>query len=168
MQSTEKLIKHKKTIFNIMGLQGCQDINLVDTKMPKVKQEEFLKKIQNAPAKGRLLVSGTACPIINILYSLGKTVVGISFPEYFDSRFDDSSDFLKPNAKDVVVIRAIGKEPAKNFEYSSKLLQGLLEYYQESLVILETHFSKTNFETTYGISVSTHITLQLQEENSWL
>ena len=101
------------------------------------------------------------------MFNQGKTLVGLSFPEYYESRF--SEDVMsKPQASQVVFIRAIGKEPAKNSEYASKLLQGLIEFYSGSLIVLETVLSKTSFESTYGISVVTHLTLQKKEEDNWL
>ena len=161
------LQKHKATILAIKGLNGCSKTTFDDIKLPKIKCMELKERLHKAPTSGKLLVTGTICPIVNEMFDLGKTMVGISFPEFYESRFSDEP-LEKPNGAQVIFIRAVGKEPAKNSEYASKLLQGLLEYYSNHLVIIETMFTKTSFESTYGISINNHLTLHKKEEDNWL
>lgn len=160
--------KTKGIIFGIMGLSGCQDTQLEDTKIPAKNIQALRDKIAKAPKKGVIVVTGTCCPIVNELFNDGRTIVGFSFSEYYDARFSSENEVDKPKPAKVVVLRSVGKEPAKNFEYSTKLIQGIMEYYANSLLIIETHLTKNAFETTYGIIVANHVSLLKKEEEPWL
>jgi hypothetical protein len=162
-------MKLPKTLYIFRGLPSFyHGLTYNNTKLAQLKQEQLQEKIANAPSSGTLLVCGCAGPIVNQLMTTQK-VTGLSFVEYFDSRLSDSETLALPQSP-VVVIYDIGSEPAKNTDYSSKLLSGIIASYKsgETLLILETQLTATNFAQKYGITIKNSVTLPLQEEESWI
>lgn len=141
-----------------------------DTELPKTQIPILTKKIYAAPKAGTLLVSGTAGPIINQLWEMGRKSYGIPFTEYYSDQFKEEKTQLPSNKVDVVVIYGIGNEQGKNPEFSTRLLTSLLDFYKsrDILVILETPMSKTDFQTRYQLDITTTLKLQLKKEQAWL
>jgi len=138
------------------------------TTTSKVKQEMLRQKIFKAPETGTLLVSGTAGPIINQLYQMGRKCAGLSLIEYFESKLQSEGE--KPPVSEVIFLYGVGNEPAKSGEYGGKLISGLMEYCKNRgyLLVIETHLSPTNFEVRYGINITTKISIKLKAEDAWL
>lgn len=130
--------------------------------------EKFREKIFNAPTTGVLLISGTASPIVLQFMDMGRKVAGVSFVDYYDSQFTEDKE--PPPVKDVVLIYGVGIEPAKNPEYSGRLLNSLIDFYKnkEVLVIVETPLTLTNFAIRYGIDFSNKKALPLKKEKAWV
>jgi len=138
--------------------------------MPKTRIKSLTDSIYKAPDKGQLLISGSAGPIINQLWEMGRKTFGISFTEYYESQFADDTDSRLPSKVSSIVVHGIGNERAKNFEFSTRLLVSLLDYYssREVLVILETPLTITDFTQRYGIEIPTTLKLRMKKEASWL
>lgn len=158
-----------KSGYGILGLPyHYYGISYEDTKLVPTRQKVIEESIDRAPTSGVLLVSGSAAAVVNqLLYK--RKVVGISFSELFDHRFGDESSGSYPNSP-VVLIYAIGLEAAKSKEYSSTILNSLLSYYKarETLVILETHLTPSNFQTTYGLTIKNTISIPPKEDEAWV
>ena len=162
-------MKLSATAFNILGLpRHYHNLNYSDTRLVPTKQKSLEESISKAPASGVLLVSGCSAPIVNQLLNQDRKVVGISFPQTFDEQFNDG-DSQYPNSP-VVLLYDIGMEAAKNKDYSATIINSILSYYKarETLLILETPLTPSNFQTTYGLSVKNSITIALKEEDAWL
>ena len=144
------------------------DENLEDTTMAEVKYESFRQKMFKAPVTGKLLVSGTAGPVINHLYEQGRTCAGMSFVEHYSSKLQGDAD--TPPIAEVILLYGIGNEPAKNSEYATKLLEGILDHCKNKkvLLVVETHLSVTNFHTKYGIQFDNKLNIQLKAEDIWM
>jgi len=158
-----------KTLYTFRGLPSFyHGLDYTHTKLSPLKQGQLQEKISSAPLSGTLLVCGCAAPIVNQLMPVRK-VTGLSFVEYFDSRLSDGDTLALPQSP-VVVIYDIGSEPAKNTDYSSKLLAGIIASYKsgETLLILETQLTPTNFAQKYGVTIKNAVSLALQEEESWI
>lgn len=144
------------------------DETLEATTMPEVKREGFSQKMFKAPETGKLLVVGTAGPVINHLYEQGRSCAGMSFVEHFGAKLQGEVD--KPPVSDVILLYGVGNEPAKNAEYATKLLEGIIDHCKNKkvLLVVETHLSVTNFHTKYGIQFDNKLTLQLKSEDVWM
>lgn len=158
-----------KQLYPLRGLPSYyHGLTYGDTKLPVTKVEGLVAKIDNAPERGVLLITGTAAPVVNQFMDKGVKVVGVSFIEYFESRFNEQECSLPSGS--VVVIYDIGSEPAKSTDYSSRLLQSILATYRsvDTLVLLETNLTPTTFSQKYGTTISNSINLQLKEEETWI
>jgi len=162
-------MKLSKSAYSILGLpQFYCGITYSDTKLVPTKQKSLEESIAKAPSSGILLISGCSAPIVNQLFELDRKVVGISFPESFDDRFS-SNDTSYPNSP-VVLLYDIGLEAAKDKAYSTTILNSIISYYRarDTLLLLETQLTPSNFQTTYGLSIKNTIIIPLREEESWL
>lgn len=138
------------------------------TTMPEVKHELFRKKLFAAPISGKLLITGTAGPVINQLYQQGRTCVGMSFVEHYTAKLQGEADSIPKG--EVLLLYGVGNEPARNAEYSTRLLEGIIDHCKNKdiLLIVETHLSATNFNVKYGLKFDNKITLQLKEDAVWM
>lgn len=162
-------MKLSATAFNILGLpRHYHNLTYSDTKLVPTKQKSLEESISKAPASGVLLVSGCSAPIVNQLLHQDRKVVGMAFPEVFDERFSDG-DLQYPNSP-IVLLHSIGLEAAKSKDYSATILNSIMSYYRsrDTLLILETPLTPSNFQTTYGLSVKNSVTIQLKEEDAWI
>lgn len=144
------------------------DEGLDSTTMPEVKHEGFRQKIFLAPSSGKLLVTGTAGPVINQLYQQGRTCVGMSFVDHYTAKLQGETD--RPPIGEVLLLYGVGNEPAKNSEYATRLIEGVIDYCNNHnvLLIIETHLSATNFTVKYGLKFDNKIVLQLKEGAIWM
>ena len=144
------------------------DETLEETTMPEVKRAAFTEKLFKAPTVGKLLISGTAGPVINHLYQQGRTCAGMSFVEHYGAKLQSESD--KPPISQVILLYGVGNEPAKNSEYGTKLLEGIIDHCKNKgvLLIVETHLSLTNFQAKYGLTFDNKLNLQLKSEDIWM
>ena len=158
-----------KTLYQLRGLPIYYfGLTYSDTKLPQLKYEALQLKIAKAPTSGVLLVSGCAAPIVNQLMETRK-VMGVDFIEYYEERFTDKESSTLPNAP-VVVLYGVGSEPARNSEYAARLLQSIIGQYKssETLLIIETELTKSNFMTKYGIDIKNSVVVPLKEEEAWI
>lgn len=163
-------MKIPRSAYNILGIpQYYADISYEHTRLVPTKQLAMQESMARAPAQGVLLVSGCAAPIVNQMFDLDRKVVGLSFSELFDSRFNSESNDTYPNSP-VVLIHSIGLESAKDKSYSATILNSMLSFYKarETLVLLETPLTPSNFQTTYGITIKNVVTIGLKEEEAWV
>jgi len=139
------------------------------TTLIQSKIQDIQKKIYNAPSSGTLLISGTAGPIVNQLYEMGRKCYGISFVNFYNDKLSNE-DTMLPGKVAVAVIYGVGNEPAKNSEYGSKLLGSILDYYKnkEVLVIVETPLTTSDFLVKYGIEFSNKLNIRLKKEEAWV
>jgi hypothetical protein len=162
-------MKLPKSAYSFLGLpQYYAGLSYSDTKLVPTKQKALQESMARAPTTGTLLVSGCSAPIINQFIELDKKCVGLSFPELFDDRFSDG-DTTYPNSP-VVLIYDIGMEPAKNKEFSATIINSIISYYKarDTLLLLETQLTPSNFSTTYGLTVKNIVSIQMKEEESWV
>lgn len=159
-----------KSAFIVLGIPGhYHGVTYKDTKLVPTRQKAIEESIGRAPSSGVLLVSGTAAPIVNQFITIGKKTIGISFPELFDDRFNSGDNDSHPNAS-VVLLYDIGLEAAKSKEFSATILNSIISYYKsrETLLILETQLSVSNFTTTYGLSIKNTLSIPIKEEEAWV
>jgi len=162
-------MKLTKSAYIFLGLpQYYAGLSYADTKLVPTKQKAMQESMSRAPSSGTLLVSGCSAPIINQFIDEDKKCFGLSFPELFEDRFSDG-DTTYPNGA-VILIYDIGMEPAKNKEFSATIINSIISYYKarETLLILETQLTPSNFSTTYGLTVKNTVTIQLKEEEAWV
>ncbi len=134
--------------------------------IPPTKLTSIKKKLTNMPTSGRLLINGTAGPVINLL-SPDKKVFGIDFVQYYNCQFTDK-DYYVPKNYDIYYIYNVGKEPAKTTTYSSKLLESFMAIHKDAFIIVETSLNKTEFERTYQMSFINQLTIKPKKEEKWL
>lgn len=159
-----------KSAYSILGLPAhYHGITYEDTKLVPTRQKAIEESINRAPSSGLLLVSGTASPIVNQCISMGKKTIGISFPELFDERFNSGDNDSHPNSP-VVLVFDVGLEAAKSKEFSATILNSIISYYKsrETLLIIETQLTPSNFVTTYGLSIKNTLTIPQKEEEAWV
>ena len=157
--------KTLKTLYSLHGIPlEALDIRLEDV-LPKTKAAQLRAKLKNTPKKGVLLVSGTALPIVNEIFS-SKPVVGIDFVSYYQSQFSEEKTYV-PKA-DRYYLYNIGKEPAKSTSYAIKLIEAFLALHKESFIILETSLSKTEFERQYQMSFVNYLAIKPKKEDKWV
>lgn len=159
-----------KSAFQILGIpMHYHGITYKDTKLVITRQKAVEESMQRAPASGVLLVSGCAAPIVNQMFAMDRKVIGLSFSELFDSRFSSENNDSYPNSP-VVLIHSIGLESAKDKSYSATILNSMLSFYRarDTLVLLETPLTVSNFTTTYGLSIANTISIPMQEEAKWV
>ena len=125
---------------------------------PPSKVNAMKSILNNMPETGVLLVSGTANPIINYIF-LQRRIYGIDFVQYYEEQFVDKKIDI-PKKMGVYYIYNIGKEPAKNKEYSAKLLESFIASHRNAFIILETTLPKTEFERTYRLSFVNYLTIK--------
>ena len=137
-----------------------------DLDMPKAKETSLRGKIKNAPQKGTLFIRGTAAPVINQLFTQGRTIKGINFMARSETAFERH---MNPQA-DVILIYNVGSEISMNRQVSRQVLQAILKYYTSgvTLVIVETSFTKSELLHNYDISASNFLTLQEKKEEVWI
>jgi len=162
---TDKVVEK---VFKVLGLPKIIRIN--DTGAGPAVKRQVEKAIAHAPEVGRLIISGTASPVMQGLFKNGRKVAAISFLDLYNAKFtEDALELPPPRANQVTLIYAVGKEPVKNFEYSSKLLQGLMSSYESSgLVIIETHLSPSTFNMTYGLDILNKLSIPTKNEEVWI
>lgn len=163
-------MKPPRTLYAFRGLPlYYHGLSYVHTKLPEFKAEAIKEKIDKAPSSGTLLVSGCAAPIVNQLMDKSVKVVGCNFVDYYESRFSEGDAMTLPSAP-VVVIYGIGAEPAKNSDYATRLLNGIIESYRsvDTLLLFETTLTNSQFQTRYGIIVKNAVALPLIEEDTWI
>ena len=139
------------------------------TLLTKDKTATLRDSIFKIPQSARLLVSGSAGPIVNqLINEMNKKVVGCSFTEYFESKLSNEPISL-PKAS-VVVIYSVGAEPARNKEFSTTILNSIIEFYRnnDTLLIFETPLTLTQFETTYGISIPNKRQIKIKPSSDWV
>lgn len=159
-----------KSAYVILGIPAYyHSINYGQTKLAPTRQVAIYESIQSAPTQGVLLVSGCAAPIVNQLFDMNRKVIGISFSELFDARFNPETDSRYPNSP-VVLVHSIGLESAKDKSYSTTILNSILSFYKarDTLVLLETPLTVSNFTTTYGIVIKNTLSIPLVEEQQWV
>jgi hypothetical protein len=158
-----------KIAYSVLGLPvHYHNVNYEDTKLIASKMSSTRDKISRAPNSGILLVTGTAAPIVNqFLDERKRKVVGFSFVDYYNSKLSNEETMSVPNGQ-VIVIYGIGTEPASNPQFASKLLNALLGGFKNSLVILETDKSVSNFQTSYGILITNSISIPEIEAAKWI
>jgi len=163
-------MKLPKSAFSILGIpQHFYDKTWGDTKLLPTKQRAFQESISRAPISGLLLVAGTSAPIVNQMFDMDRKVIGISFPEVFDDKFNSGDNEGYPNSP-VVLIYDVGLESAKNKEFSMTILNSIISYYKarETLLIIETPFTISNFQATYGLLISNTMSIPQQEDVKWV
>jgi len=157
-----------KIAYSMRGLPvDYWNVTYKDTKLSMAKAEELSKKIAKAPAKGILLVSGTCAPIVNQLIDAGRKVLGLSFPEYYQSKLSNEESMEIPRGS-TIVIYGIGAEPANSPQFASKILGALLSSYKSSLVILETDKTPSNFQTTYSLVLANTVSVPEADVVKWV
>lgn len=159
-----------KSAYSILGIpRFYADIAYEGTTLLPTKQLAIRESIAKAPTQGLLLVSGCAAPVVNQLFALDRKVVGISFSELFDDRFKSGDNDSYPQSP-VVLLYAIGLEAAKDKAFSMTILNSIISYYKarETLLILETHLTPSNFQTAYGLTVKNVLSINLKEAETWV
>lgn len=155
-----------KIAYKLLGLPvEYHDLSWADTKVPASKAELMESKLAKAPASGVLLVSGSAAPVVNYFMERRK-VVGLNFPEYFESKLSNEETLETPKGA-VIVIYGVGSEPANNTTFSGKVLGALLSTYKSCLVILQTDKTLSNFQTSYGLSIVNHFNIPEKDVEKW-
>jgi len=137
-----------------------------DTTLVAVKKNMYLEKFKNPPKRGLVGVTGTAAPIVNSLYSLGKKLLGIDFTTRSSTAFESHTN---PSC-DVVVIYSIGDEVSVNHNITGQVLRGIISAYQSknTLVVLESRLTKSEMRTRYDVDIVNHVNLKLKPEDTWL
>lgn len=137
-----------------------------NTALIKVKQEDIYNKVANAPQKGLLVIQGNAGPVINQLLEAKRKVRGIDFLPRCADAF---GTFDNPLAN-VVLIYNVGSEISVSSKVTALILKNILKSYANSstLVILETHLTKSELQNNYHIDVVNFIKIQNKEESAWI
>lgn len=159
----------KRLKFSVMHLPLRFLSESIDqTSYPKVKVPMLMEKLYLAPKTGTLLISGTAGPVVQHFMEQGRECAGMSFVEYYASKLEGNAE--RPPKGDVVVLYGVGNEAAKSADYSSKLLEGILDWCKnhEVLLVVETPMPITSFLTRYGIDFPNTLSLKLKQESSWI
>ena len=157
-----------QAIFTVLGMPPIVPIE--DTGAGIKTKELVAKLIVNAPQSGTLIVSGISSPILVGLFEQQKRkVASIDYFEFFNTKFSEEEfSFPPPREGQVTLIYNAGREPVKDFGYSSKLLQGLItKYSSKGLVILETHYSPSALNLKYGFSYANVVTIPPKKEVVW-
>ena len=156
-----------KAVFRVMGLPKV--ISFEETGIKNAALAKAKAAIEHAPMTGKLVVSGVSSPILQGLFEKGRKVAAINFADMFNAKFTDTQfELPPPRAGQVTLIFAVGKEPVKNYEYSAKLLQGLINSYEAlGLVIVETHLTPSTFNLQYGLQFKNKLSIPVKEEEEW-
>ena len=126
--------------------------------------------IINAPMKGaQLVISGVSSPVMQGFYQNGRKISAVDYYEVFNAKFTDEPYEMPPARQDqVTLIYNVGKEPVKNFEYSSKLLQGLINKFSANgLVVVETTLTPSTFNMQYGLDFKNKLSIPIKPEAVW-
>ena len=142
------------------------DVDYEDLDISKTKAAHLRGKMKSAPPKGLLFIKGSAAPVVNQLYGQGRSIRGINFVEHSDDAFGTHA---YPTA-DVVLIYNLGSEVSTNYNVSRQVLQKLLRYYksQNTLVVVETHFAKSEVLHNYDVSTGNFLTLDDRADDVWI
>lgn len=156
-----------KKVFSVMGLPPVVTFEETGIKAAGLKAAQ--NAIDHAPEKGKLVVSGVSSPILQGLFEQGRKVAAISYLELFNAKFTDKEFSMPPvRAGQVTLIYDVGREPVKDFVYSSKLLSSLINSFEASgLVIVETHLTPSNFNLQYSFDFKNKLTIPKKEEVVW-
>lgn len=159
-----------RSAFAVLGVpMHYHGVTYKETKLVPTRQKAIEESIARAPTSGILLVSGIAAPIVNQLFSMDRKVVGISFPELFNDRFNAGDNDSYVNSP-VVLVYDVSLEAAKSKEFSATILNSIISYYRarQTLLIIETPLTVSNFTTTYGLSITNTLSIPPQGEPSWV
>ena len=154
-------------VFQVMGLPKVTSFAETGIKAAGLRQAN--KAITNAPQVGKLVVSGVSSPVMQGLFEQGRKVAAIDFFEMFNAKFTDDS-YPMPPAKEgqVTLIYRVAMEPVKDFGYSAKLLQGLINTYSAmGLVIIETHLTPATFNMQYQTDFQNKLVIPPKKEEQW-
>lgn len=156
-----------KKVFQLMGFSI--PLMFEDTGIKTAGLKQATSALKSAPQTGKLVVSGTASPMMVGFFEQGRKVAAINYFELFNAKFTDEPYELPPPRKNqVTLISEVGKEPVKNFEYSAKLLQGLIASYESlGIVIIETHLTPSTFNMQYGVNFTNKLIIPKKDEVVW-
>jgi len=156
-----------KLVFRTLGMPKW--VNLEETDLKSAGKHKFHEIVEKAPKIGKLIVNGASSPLVQELFKKGRKVAAINYYELFNAKFTEEPIEIPPTRDgQVTLIYEVGKEPIKNYEYSAKLLQGLIsKYSQNGLVIIETHLAPSAFNTAYGQDIQNKLSIPLKKEEVW-
>ena len=158
-----------KKLFKVLGMPTVYTAD--ELGCSKALKTQIAKVISNAPASGLLYVSGNASPIVTGMFEDGRKVAAVDYLEYFEGKFSDTSDYqLPPKRKgQVTLVYNLGKEAVKNYEYSAKLLKGLISRYSdEGVCVLEGQLTPSTFNLTYGLDIVNKMAIKAPQEKVWV
>lgn len=154
-------------VFKILGLPRV--VSWEETGIKPAALRRTKEAISKAPENGKLVVSGVSSPVIQELYAQGRKIAAIDYVDIFNAKFTNEEINLPPTrVGQVTLIYNVGNEPAKNFEYSSKVLATLLSKYSATgLVVIETSLTPSNFNLQYSLNVKNKLVIPALEEILW-
>lgn len=158
---------HVKQVFKIMGLPNAVSFDETGIKPSALKRIQA--SIEKAPQVGTVIISGVSSPVLQQLFENGRKVAAVDYLEFFNAKFTEEQYNQPPTrAGQVTLIYNIGREPVKDFLYSSKLLQTLITKYNTSgLAVLETHLTPSTFNMQYQMDVKNKFIIPPVEEEVW-
>jgi len=157
-----------KLLYKLYGVPVTYlDTDYSDVAISKVKATHLQKKMKDAPTKGLLIVKGNAGPIVNQLYKQGRTMRGIDFPKRSQ---DDAFSYHDNPEADMVIIFGVGCEVTTNYRITSQVLNALIRHYstRQTLVIIETHFTKSELRDKYDLTPGNFIALENKPEEVFI
>jgi len=154
-------------VFKVMGLPKV--VTWEETGIKPATLRRTQEAIASAPQEGQLIISGVSSPVIQEFYKQGRKVTAIDYVDLFNSKFTDEEINLPPaRAGQVTLIYNVGNEPAKNFEFSSKILGALLKKFAANgLVVIETSLTPSNFNLQYSMNIKNKFIIPMVEEDLW-
>jgi hypothetical protein len=156
-----------KALYKVYNLPDSYfGIGYKDTKLSAARQEVIAGKIENVPSKGTLVIQGTAAPVVNQLLTTDKKIRGICFTERSQSAFET---YQNP-AANIIVLYDVGMEVTLNSKVSGMVLNSILKHYsgRNTLVIIETHLTKTELLSKYDLNVVNFIKIELKAQEAWI
>jgi len=137
-----------------------------DLDVSSIKAKHLEGKMKQAPPQGLLVIQGSAAPVINQLHKQGRSMRGIDFIVRAGEAFEPHEE---PKA-DVILIYNVGAEVSMKSIISGKVLNALLKHYasRRTLVVLETHLTKSELRHNYDINVSNYVTLNRKPDEVWV
>jgi len=161
------LVQKNKLVYTYYKLPVTYlNLNYEDTRISLARAKQLQGKISQAPKTGLLVIKGTAAPVINQLVDEGREVRGIDFTERANAAFEQHDN---PQA-DVVLIHSVGAEVTTNYNISRQILHALITHYkkEETLLIIETDFTKSELRNHYDLTPTNFLSLELKDQPTFI